>query len=223
MDSTVEQGQRNAGLRWNDYFGTLAKEKGFEACKSIPTVYRHQQRHMLMNVHIDDILLVGSMEDVEWFESEFNKVLKMKKDGPCGVGDNQTIMYLKRELESRNSEFYLRTSRKYIPKLAEMMEVVERRNKTLPYRPGLDTYDPKAVDEKELLNEENAKKFRSGIGICLYLAHDRIDIQYAVRILSSYMSRPTKNAYCGLKKLACYLKSTADFEVEYSGSTNISQ
>ena len=35
-----------------------------------------------------------------------------------------------------------------------MMEVAERRNKTLPYHPGLDTYDPKAVDEKELLGVE---------------------------------------------------------------------
>ena len=52
----------------------------------------------------------------------------------------------------------------------------------------------------------------------LYLSHDRIDIQFAVKILSSYMSRPTKNAYCGLRKLACYLKSTADFEIEFSGS-----
>ena len=99
-----------------------------------------------------------------------------------------------------------------------MMEVTERRNKTLPYHPGLDTYDPKSVDEKELLSEEDAKKFRSGLGICLYLSHDRIDIQFAVKILSSYMSRPTKNAYCGLRKLACYLKSTADFEIEFSGS-----
>ena len=211
-------GQRNAALRWNDYVGTLAKERGFEPCKSIPTVYRHQQRQMFMIVHIDDILLVGSTKDCEWFENEFNKVLKMKKDGPCGIGDDQTIMYLKRELEFRNGEFYLRTNRKYIPKLAEMMEVVERRNKTLPYHPGLDTYDPKAVGEKELLNEESAKKLRSGLGICSYLAHDWINIQYAAKILSSCMSRPTKTAYSGLKKLACYLRSTADFEVEYSGS-----
>ena len=77
----------------------------------------------------------------------------MKKDGPCGIGDDQTVMYLKRELEFRNNEFYLRTNRKYVPKLAEMMEVTERRNKTLPYHPGLDTYDPKSVDEKELLND----------------------------------------------------------------------
>ncbi len=67
-------------MRWNDYFGTLAKERGFEACKSIPTVFRHQQRQMFMNVHIDDILLVGSTKDCEWFENEFGKVLKMKKD-----------------------------------------------------------------------------------------------------------------------------------------------
>ena len=211
-------GQRNAAVRWSDYFGGLAKEKNFEACKSIPTIYRHQQRQMLMNVHIDDILLIGTTKDCEWFEEEFSKVLRMKKDGPCGIGDNQTVMYLKRELEFRNNEFYLRTNRKYVPKLAEMMEVTERRNKTLPYHPGLDTYDPKSVDEKELLNEEDAKKFRSGLGICLYLSHGRIDIQFAVKILSSYMSRPTKNAYCGLRKLACYLKSTADFEIEFSGS-----
>ena len=188
-------GQRNAALRWSDYFGGLAKERNFEACKSIPTIYRHQQRQMLMNVHIDDILLIGSTKDCEWFEEEFSKVLKMKKDGPCGVGDNPTGMYLKRELEFRNNEFYLRTNRKYVPKLAEMMEVTERRNKTLPYHPGLDTYDPKSVDEKELLPEEDAKKFRSGLGICLHLSHDRIDIQFAVKILSCYMSRPTKNAY----------------------------
>ena len=94
---------------------------------------------MFINVHIVDILLIGSTENCEWFENEFNNVLKMQKNGPCGVGDNQTVVYLKREFEFRNNEFYLRTNGKYIPKLAEMMEVVERRSKTLPYRPGLDT------------------------------------------------------------------------------------
>jgi len=61
-------GQRNAALRWSDYFGGLAKERNFEACKSIPTIYRHQQKQMLMNVHIDDILLIGTTKDCEWFE-----------------------------------------------------------------------------------------------------------------------------------------------------------
>ena len=209
-------GQRNAALRWSDYFGALAKERGFETCKSIPAIYRrekdvHECAHRRHST-------IGSTKECEWFEDEFNKVLKTKKDGPCEVGDDQTIMYLKRELEFRNNEFYLRTNRKYIPKLAEMMEVTERRNKTLPYHPGWDTYDPKAVGEKETLKEENAKKFISGLGICLYLSHDRIDIQFAVETLSSYMSRPTKNAYSGLRKLACYLRSTADFKVEFSGS-----
>ena len=60
---------------------------------------------------------LGSTEDCEWFENEFNKVLK--KDGPCGVGENQTIMYLKRDLEFRNNEFYSKTNRKYLPKLAD--------------------------------------------------------------------------------------------------------
>ena len=37
-------GQRNAALRWSDYFGGLATERNFEACKSIPTIYKHSER-----------------------------------------------------------------------------------------------------------------------------------------------------------------------------------
>ena len=120
-------------------------------------------------------------------------------------------LFLSLDIRSWSGWALLRSGRtESMPKLAEMMEVTERRNKTLPYYPGL--------DEIELLTEENAKKFKSGWGIGLYLSHDRIDIQFAVEILSSYMSRPAKNVYCGLWKLACYLKSTADFEIEFSGS-----
>lgn len=76
-------GQSNASLRWSDYFGGLARQRQFEPCRSIPTIYRHQKRQMFMNVHIDDILLIGLTEDCEWFENEFNEVVKMKNDGPC--------------------------------------------------------------------------------------------------------------------------------------------
>lgn len=46
----------------------------------------------------------------------------------------------------------------------------------------LSLIDPKAVDKKELLNEKSAKKFRPGLGICLYLAHDWIEVQYAAKL-----------------------------------------
>ena len=64
--------------------------------------------------------------------------------------------------------------------------------------------------ESELLDAEQAATFRSGLGLALYLAMDRPDVQFAVKTLASYMSKPTIKALSALKHLASYLDGTAD-------------
>ena len=46
----------------------------------------------------------------------------------------------------------------------------------------------------EMLDGEQAGLFRSGLGLTLYMAMDRPDIQFAVKALSSYMFRPSVQA-----------------------------
>ena len=53
------------------------------------------------------------------------------------------------------------------------------------------------------------------MGILLYLAHDRPDIQFAVRSLSTAMSRPTTRKQKELEHLALYLKGTSDYSIAY--------
>ena len=60
------------------------------------------------------------------------------------------------------------------------------------------------------MDNEQAALFRSGLGLVLYIAMDRPDIQFAVKTLSSYMSKPSTKAMAALKHLTSYLDGTPD-------------
>ena len=91
-----------------------------------------------------------------------------------------------------------------------MLKVTGRRRKGLPYHSTLEAYNPEVAVDAEVLQGEPASTFRSGPGLVLYMAMDRPDIQFAVKTLSSYMSKPTVKAMSALKHLAGYLDGTPD-------------
>ena len=91
----------------------------------------------------------------------------------------------------------------------------ERRERGVPSHASLDVYDAEATPEDEFLGAKEAQTFRSGLGILIYLSEERLDIQHVTRILSSYMSRPTKTALSAIKKVACYLQGTSDMVLRY--------
>lgn len=91
-----------------------------------------------------------------------------------------------------------------------MMKVSARRKKGLPYHATLEAYSADFVIESETLDNEQAALFRSGLGLVLYIAMDRPDIQFAVKTLSSYMSKPSTKAMAALKHLTSYLDGTPD-------------
>eukprot|EP00971_Amphidinium_carterae_P242749 4820034-Amphidinium_carterae.1 len=72
---------------------------------------------------------------------------------------------------------------------------------------------PEANDDEELDKEETTL-YKKCVGILLYLAQDRVDIQFACRILSQSMARPTVLAFRRLKRMARYLRGTVDYHIE---------
>ena len=60
-------------------------------------------------------------------------------------------------------------------------------------------------DDSSLLEPDRASRFRSAIGILLYLANDLPECAYGIRGLSQYMSKPTERSWTLLKHLALYL------------------
>ena len=93
----------------------------------------------------------------------------------------------------------------YVRKLVSMLKDSARRCKGLPYHLTLEAYNPEVAVDAEALHGESASTFKSGLGLALYMAMDRPDIQFAVKSLSSYMSQPTIKAMSALMHLANYL------------------
>lgn len=98
----------------------------------------------------------------------------------------------------------------YVPKLSSLLKVSGRRKKGLPYHATLESFSADLAVDAENLAGEQAAMFRSGLGLALYVAMDRPDIRFAVKTLSSYMSRPSIKALAALKHLASYLDGTPD-------------
>ena len=70
-----------------------------------------------------------------------------------------------------------------------------------PITPSLDL-------EKERLQGEQAALFRSALGLILYIAQDRPDIQFPTKILATYMAHPCIKALAAVKHFALYLLGT---------------
>ena len=141
--------------------------------------------------------------------------MKAKLDGPFGCGRDGVLYYLKRQLEFSENGIDLSCNAKCVPKFVEMLHVTERRGKSVPGHHGLQVYDSETISESEFLNTKDAKIFRSGLGVCIYISQDRSDIPPSVRVLASYTAKPTRSAMAGLKKLASYLNYTKEMKIHY--------
>ena len=128
--------------------------------------------------------------------------LTMKVDGPHMRGDGSQVMYPKKRMTMIPGGILVQPNATYIPRLVGLMKVSGRRKKCLPYHAALAAFSADLIVESELLDHEQAANFRSGLGLALYLAMDRLDIQSAVKTLASYMARPNVKALSALKDLA---------------------
>ena len=110
-----------------------------------------------ISVHIDDLLVVGTKEYVMKFHSRLPKELKLKIEGPLQCGDDGSIFYFKRELQFVETGICLAPSSRYIPNLAEILKIYDRRGKTLPHHGSFQIYDVETTSSEEHLGSEESK------------------------------------------------------------------
>ena len=206
-------GQRVAASEWNKFFAEICERQNFESFQG--TIFKHRKQMAFISAHIDDLLIVGSKKFIKDFYQNLSKELKLKIEGPLQPGDDGSIFYLKREIQVKDDGIDISPSSRYIPKLAELLNVQDRRGRAVPHHGCLQIYDPEATSDDQYLNAEDAKLFRSALGICIYVSQERCDIQHSVRVLATYMSKPTKVAMAAVKKLTSYLVHTQDMRLHY--------
>ena len=135
---------------------------------------------------MDDELLAGQREDSLWLVEELEKVFRVEKEGPYPLtrnGNGEELRYLKRKYVFVGEGIVVQPNEKYIKKLLELYDLGRLKSKATP-----EHVDLVKEDKSKELGPEETKRFRSGLGSVLYLAQDRIDIQYASKCLASSIS-----------------------------------
>ena len=206
----VLPGQRNGAQRWFNHFTEFLKSLGFLQCTAMPSVMRHKSRKVVINIHIDDELVAAeSMEEAHWFIGELKKKFKVQVEGPFPTGSTgagEELSYLKKTYVFTGEGILVKPNKKYIESLLKLYDVDNRKYKQVPEHSLLGQ-----VDFSEELDQQKQSLFRSGLGVAMYLAQDRIDIQYCVKTLASSMKCPTQQAEKALIQLILYLAGTRDW------------
>ncbi|CAE7356333.1 GIP [Symbiodinium sp. CCMP2592] len=159
----------------------------------------------------------GKKEDIEPILKNLKKKVNLQVEGPLlneedyekGFSE-ETVKFLKRKYTYEQHELRVHSDSKYVKKLVEILKLEKKKAKNSPCTPA--SQEP---DVSQELDEEHSRTYGSCVGILLYVAHDRPDIQFTVRSLSTAMTKPTERKRKELEHLALYLKGTSDYAVTY--------
>ncbi|OLQ15349.1 Retrovirus-related Pol polyprotein from transposon TNT 1-94 [Symbiodinium microadriaticum] len=197
-------GQRNGSQRWYDYYtGYMKGEFNLETCLENPAVMHVPQGPMLL--HADDELCLAP---VDWLRETFIPKLQQRFEISfeiaCEVGDSFT--FLKRKHTILEQGILVQTPEVYIHQMANILGIKHASKQNTPYTPELIK-----EDRTKPLCSADASKFRSALGVALYMSNDRIDVCFIVRVLAGFMANPTELAMRGLVRLVKYCMCTIDF------------
>ena len=198
-------GQRDGAQRWFGYFVQFLTDKfdALESCVENPAIMRVPEGPMIM--HVDDGLTLAPLT---WLKQKYIPTLPSRFEISVEIAykNGDVFSFLKRKHTILESGILVEASSSYIRHMAEVLDVKHGSKHNTPYLPELIREDVSGP-----LDPVRAGKFRSALGIALYLSSDRIDICYSVRLLAGFMSNPTEQAWKGLIRLAKYLLNTAEY------------
>ena len=116
--------------RWNEYLTELPGELNFEHMQG--TLFRHREKDIFLSVHINVLLLVADKQNTDEIFENLSRKLSLKIDGPYGADEPGKLFYLKRQVEVGEDGICVAPNGKYIPKVAELLEITERRERLFP-------------------------------------------------------------------------------------------
>ena len=195
-------GQRQGAKAWFDYFTDWLKKRGFQFSDINPCLGRKEDRMMVL-IHVDDVLYLGSREYVEKiFLPDIKKSFDISEQHLSG--DGTTFSFLRRTYEQAPEGLKILPG-KYAENTIEQYESQLGRAKIqkLPCGPEMLEQDGTSMVSGEL-----ASLFRSLVGCGIYLSQERMDVSFAIKELASSMACPTTGSLRKLGKLVGYLKAT---------------
>ena len=203
----VLPGQRDGSQLWFESVSGFLNEKlGFEHCAAYPSLLRSPGGECLLLLHVDDMLV---LTDEQYFNEKLMPALsgKYKTSVHCMCKPGDTFEFLKRiHVLVDDETIHVQQNPRHFDKLFDVVGVQSSLNpKKVPCHELMNE-----VDETPALDPCKASRYRSAVGVLLYLASDLVECAYTIRGLAQTMSSPTERSWTMLKHLCLYLLSVRD-------------
>ncbi|CAE7540302.1 RE2 [Symbiodinium sp. KB8] len=197
-------GQREGSARWYDLFSSVLAEAGATAWPACPALFRLQNGQGAGLTHVDDLLGEGKLDTLEKLTDFLCSRFSCSVQFLVKLGDS--ISFLKREhtLTSDNM-LVIRSHPKHLERLIEVTGL----------RPGCaGKKTPLPLQLPDLtaspsLSAEVCSKYKTAIGILLYVQAEIPHCQYAIKTLSQHLGNPTEACWSALKHLVRHMMVTA--------------
>ena len=164
-------------------------------------------------VHGDDYIIVGHEQDLKWLEARLQDKydIKTKMLGP-NEDHNQEVRVFNRIITWEQSGIGCEADPGHVEIIVKEL--------------GLETCTPVATlgastegrtkeDHQEPLDERQQSQYRAIVARADYIAFDRADVAYAVKVLAKAMAKPTRADWDRLKRLGRYLAGRPRMQIMY--------
>ena len=205
-------GTRDAAQNWEcEYREFMLESAGFQSCMSSPCMFWHQDRNIRCVVHGDDFTLLGSHEQLMWFREKVKEKFQVKFRGMLGPSskDDKQVTILNRTVTWDKGGITYKADPRHVEIVVKELGLQDSKAVRTPYN------HESQEDDDEELDDSQALRYRACVARLNYLAQDRSDIQYPVKELCRFMSRPTQGDWRNLIRMGKYLKGRKEMAVKY--------
>ena len=202
-------GQRDAAAMWHSDVSSYLKEVcSLRQCAENPVLFCSTNPDAVSTdvfavglLHVDDLMLVGLQSELDRIEQCIEKHYKINKDR---LEEGGEIWFLKRSYRLINDVLHIQPHQKHIDKLEEL---IPRTGFGKSRKAPMSTGPSQLEAMPEPLEPTKAATYRTCVGILLYIANHYAEAQFAIRLLATQMSKPTRGAFAVLQHVVQYLSS----------------
>ena len=202
-------GSRPAANAWEKDFVEKLTGAGFEQGKSCPTVLFRRSTGCRLVVHGDDFTFASWENEVPKLLEEMKGWYEIKVRAILGGSpeDDEEVTILGRRLRWRRGtrEIEYEADDKYVKQvMSEMNLQADSKGLDAPIEMEI-VEDGGLENDSDLLDIDEARRYRAVAATLNYLALDRSDINDATKEICRSVSKPRKSGWANVKHLARYL------------------
>ena len=191
-------GLKQSPRDWFEKFTQFVKSQGYSQGQNDHTMFfkhSHDGKIFILIVYVDDIILTrDDVREMNRLKTSISSAFEIKDLGP--------LMYFLGMEVARSKKGIVASQQKYVLDLLKETSMSGCRTVDTPINPNQKLGDDKEGDVV------NTTRYQKLVAKLIYLSHTRLDIAFAVSLVSQFMHSPYKKHLEAVYRILRYLKGT---------------